>query len=45
MVALDVPPDADLPQIRKLPEHGEAKEWWHCEEGCVTAAWRAMAAG
>ncbi|MEV8390463.1 MULTISPECIES: DUF4265 domain-containing protein [unclassified Streptomyces] len=44
MVALDVPPDADLPRIRKLLDHGEAQEWWHWEEGCVTAAWRAAAA-
>ncbi|MFD4138893.1 hypothetical protein [Streptomyces sp. NPDC058572] len=29
MVALEVPPDADLPRIRKLLEHGEAQEWWH----------------
>ncbi|MGA4841214.1 DUF4265 domain-containing protein [Streptomyces sp. G45] len=41
MVALDVPPDADLLRIRKLLVHGEAQEWWHWEEGCVTAAWRA----
>ncbi|MGA5566366.1 DUF4265 domain-containing protein [Streptomyces platensis] len=26
MVALDVPPEADLQRIRKLLEHGEAKE-------------------
>ncbi|MFH8756282.1 DUF4265 domain-containing protein [Streptomyces atroolivaceus] len=39
MVALDVPPEADLPEIRKLLEHGAAKEWWHWEEGCVTSAW------
>ncbi|MFI1867496.1 DUF4265 domain-containing protein [Streptomyces jumonjinensis] len=45
MVALDVPPVADLQRIRKLLEHGAAKEWWHWEEGCVTAAWRATAAG
>ncbi|MEV4968620.1 DUF4265 domain-containing protein [Streptomyces sp. NPDC024062] len=43
MVALDVPPDADLPGIRRLLEHGVAEEWWHWEEGCVTAAWRALA--
>ena len=43
MVALDVPPDADLPRIRKLLEHGEAEGWWHWEEGCVTTAWRAAA--
>nr|WP_223838046.1 DUF4265 domain-containing protein [Streptomyces venezuelae] len=41
MVALDVPPEADLPRIRKLLEHGEAMGWWHWEEGCVTAAWQA----
>ncbi|MFJ2949818.1 DUF4265 domain-containing protein [Streptomyces sp. NPDC087226] len=39
LVALDVPPEADLPKIRKLLEHGAAKEWWHWEEGCVTSAW------
>ncbi|MFE0725839.1 DUF4265 domain-containing protein [Streptomyces rochei] len=44
MVALDVPSDADLPRIRKLLEHGEAKGWWHWEEGCVTAVWQATAA-
>ncbi|MGW7043220.1 DUF4265 domain-containing protein [Streptomyces avermitilis] len=44
MVALDVPPDADLTRIRKLLEHGEAKGWWHWEEGAVTDAWRATAA-
>ncbi|MFI8280045.1 DUF4265 domain-containing protein [Streptomyces sp. NPDC085929] len=43
MVALDLPPEADLPRIRTLLEHGEAKEWWHWEEGCVTAAWEAAA--
>ncbi|WP_030758793.1 MULTISPECIES: DUF4265 domain-containing protein [unclassified Streptomyces] len=43
MVALDVPPTADLPKIRKLLEHGATKEWWHWEEGCVTPAWRATA--
>ncbi|MFJ3640827.1 DUF4265 domain-containing protein [Streptomyces sp. NPDC090108] len=41
MVAFDVPPQADLQRIRELLEHGEAKDWWHWEEGCVTAAWRA----
>ncbi|MFI0982032.1 DUF4265 domain-containing protein [Streptomyces sp. NPDC021093] len=43
MVALDAPPGADLQKIRKLLEHGEMKGWWHWEEGCVTAAWRATA--
>ncbi|MGR4880586.1 DUF4265 domain-containing protein [Streptomyces sp. LARHCF249] len=45
MVALDVPPDADLPRIRKLLEHGEGQGWWHWEEGCVTAAWNATGSG
>jgi hypothetical protein len=27
MVALDVPPTADLPRIRKLLEHGATKGW------------------
>ncbi|MEF2528970.1 MULTISPECIES: DUF4265 domain-containing protein [Streptomyces] len=43
MVALDVPPKANLPKIRQLLEHGDAKGWWHWEEGCVTAAWKATA--
>ncbi|MEW2458906.1 DUF4265 domain-containing protein [Streptomyces albus] len=41
MVALDVPPEANIPRIRKLLEHGAAREWWHWEEGCVTPAWAA----
>jgi hypothetical protein len=45
MVALDVPPSADLRRIRKLLEHGEAKGWWHWEEGCVTAGWHATDPG
>ncbi len=45
MVALNVPPEADLPRIRKLLEHGEVKGWWHWEEGCVTSAWRIAAEG
>ncbi|MEV8455541.1 DUF4265 domain-containing protein [Streptomyces sp. NPDC052095] len=43
MVALDIPPAADIQRIRKLLEHGDAKGWWHWEEGCVTAAWNASA--
>ncbi|MES0837402.1 DUF4265 domain-containing protein [Nocardiopsis tropica] len=45
MVALDVPPQADLPRIHELLEHGKRKEWWHWEEGCVTDAWKAAAQG
>jgi len=43
MVALDIPPEADIHRIRKLLEHGDDKGWWHWEERCVTAAWRASA--
>lgn len=37
MVALDVPPTAGLAKVRKLLNHGVAKEWWDMEEGCITA--------
>ncbi|MFC9424626.1 DUF4265 domain-containing protein [Streptomyces sp. NPDC056987] len=43
MVALDVPPDAELQRIRTLWEHGEVKGRWHWVEGCVTAVWEATA--
>ncbi|WP_407706568.1 DUF4265 domain-containing protein [Streptomyces scopuliridis] len=43
MVALDVPPEADLPQIHELLGHGEAKGGWHWEEACVTATWQSIA--
>ncbi|WP_103502816.1 MULTISPECIES: DUF4265 domain-containing protein [unclassified Streptomyces] len=43
MVALDVPPQADLAGIRELLEHGARSEWWQWEEGCVTADWKAVA--
>jgi hypothetical protein len=36
MVALDVPPSADLFRIRTLLEHGESEGWRHC--GVETAA-------
>ncbi|MEV7025346.1 DUF4265 domain-containing protein [Kitasatospora sp. NPDC093558] len=44
MVALDVPPSADLPRIRALLERGDAEGRWDWEEGCVTAAWTAAGA-
>ncbi|MFC9932185.1 DUF4265 domain-containing protein [Streptomyces sp. NPDC127190] len=43
MVALDMPPEANIQRIRKLLEHGDEKDWWHWEEACVTSAWRASA--
>ncbi|AQU67731.1 DUF4265 domain-containing protein [Streptomyces niveus] len=39
MIALDVPPEADLRKVQQLLDHGESKGWWHVEEGCVTPAW------
>ncbi|WUS48111.1 hypothetical protein OG213_28955 [Streptomyces mirabilis] len=45
MVALDVPPTADLAKAQRLLNHGVAKEWWDMEEGCVTAQWRAASTG
>ncbi|MFI8350051.1 DUF4265 domain-containing protein [Streptomyces sp. NPDC085596] len=44
MVALDVPPTADLAKVRRLLDHGAAKEWWDMEEGCITDQWRAVSA-
>lgn len=41
MVALDVPPVADLAKVQRLLRHGVAKEWWQMEEGCITERWRA----
>ncbi|MDX3098804.1 hypothetical protein PV417_30550 [Streptomyces sp. ME19-03-3] len=46
-MALDVPPDADLPRIRKLLEHGESEGWWQSgrhrrlasHSHCLTAVW------
>ncbi|MFD8672404.1 DUF4265 domain-containing protein [Streptomyces seoulensis] len=44
MVALDVPPTADLAKVRRLLDHGVVKEWWDMEEGCITDRWRAVSA-
>ncbi|MEU6174818.1 DUF4265 domain-containing protein [Streptantibioticus parmotrematis] len=45
MVALDVPPTADLAKVQELLHHGVTEEWWDVEEGCVTARWRTTSAG
>ncbi|MFF7094163.1 hypothetical protein ACFY9A_17450 [Streptomyces rubradiris] len=37
-----MPPIADLAKVRRLLSHGVAKKWWHMEEGCVIAQWRAV---
>lgn len=44
MVALDVPPTADLAKVQRLLNHGVGKEWWDMEEGCITVQWRAASA-
>ncbi|MEW2134789.1 DUF4265 domain-containing protein [Streptomyces sp. NPDC005435] len=43
MVALDVPPAADLAGIQRLLRHGVAEGWWDMEEGAITERWRAVA--
>ncbi|MGI5138394.1 MULTISPECIES: DUF4265 domain-containing protein [unclassified Streptomyces] len=45
MVALDVPPTADLAKVQRLLKRGVGEEWWDMEEGCITAQWRAVSAG
>ncbi|MDX3076727.1 DUF4265 domain-containing protein [Streptomyces sp. MI02-7b] len=45
MVALDIPPEANLAKIKRLLQHGVDQEWWDMEEGCITDAWRATGAG
>ncbi|MBK3568369.1 hypothetical protein [Streptomyces sp. MBT62] len=44
MVALDVPPTANLAEVQRLLNHGVGNEWWDMEEGCITAAWSAASA-
>lgn len=42
MVALDVPPQADLPAVKALLTSGEADGRWTFEEGCIGDAWVAI---
>ncbi|MFE2558341.1 DUF4265 domain-containing protein [Streptomyces sp. NPDC059352] len=44
MVALDVPPKADLTKVQQFLDHGVAQQWWDMGEGCITDAWRAARA-
>jgi Domain of unknown function (DUF4265) len=39
IVALTVPPDADLPGIKRTLEQGEADGSWSYEEGCISSEW------
>jgi len=40
LVALDVPADAPMAQIKALLVQGEVEGWWYYEVGCATDAWR-----
>jgi hypothetical protein len=42
MVALDVPPDADLRSIKDALRAGESDGRWEFEEGCISDAWVAL---
>jgi hypothetical protein len=39
LVALNVPPDAPLSEIKALLAWGKAEGWWSYEVGCRTQAW------
>ena len=42
MVALSVPPAADLAAVKRLLDDGQADGSWEYEEGCVGDAWAAV---
>ncbi|GLW64561.1 hypothetical protein Arub01_28050 [Actinomadura rubrobrunea] len=42
LVALNVPPTADLAAVRDLLRRGRSEGWWDYEESCTTPAWRAL---
>lgn len=42
MVALSVPPEADLGAVKRLLNDGQAGGWWDYEEGCIDDAWDAV---
>jgi Domain of unknown function (DUF4265) len=41
LVALDVPPDADIAAVKRLLHEGEHHGWWEYDEGCISNAWEA----
>lgn len=43
IVALNVPPDADLHEVQRLLHRGADEGWWDYEEGSVGDAWEAAA--
>ena len=42
LVALDIPPDSDLPAIVSKLRQGRADGSWDYDEGCVTERWLAL---
>lgn len=42
IVALDIPPHADLAAAQALLRKGFDEGWWDYEEGCVGAEWREL---
>jgi hypothetical protein len=42
LVALNVPPTADLPAVKALLHQGEQAGWWAYEEACVGPTWTAI---
>ncbi|MGW0806969.1 DUF4265 domain-containing protein [Nonomuraea sp. NPDC002799] len=44
LVALNIPPAADLAGAKRLLVEGQ-DGWWDYEEGCVTEAWRVLDPG
>jgi hypothetical protein len=39
IVALNVPPEADLGAVQRLLRQGVTDGWWDYEEGCIGEAW------
>jgi hypothetical protein len=42
IVALDIPPTAHLPEIKRLLNDGEADGRWGYEEGCIDSRWKSL---
>jgi hypothetical protein len=42
LVALDIPPTADVARIKELLRDGEARERWGYDEGCIGDRWRSL---
>jgi Domain of unknown function (DUF4265) len=42
IVALDLPPEARLAEIKELLRRGTHEGWWEYEEGCIDERWTAL---